>query len=228
MEEKLLIVIFSDETKGVPDGQRIAALNKFMKVTGLDREALVKRYTNSAGSEKSSSSSSGSMEDLVRIPHLEATIRGLQDQLQNERKHHDQRMETWFKILDKESDRLRQFAELARSLATAMLGAKWLDPKSLQQEIADFESMPTHKIIEERRLIEGPVKEAVAKANEADRPATREAINCVNCGRPFLPARSDAKTCSNTCRQALHRSRSHNGSNGSGQAVSGADTHARR
>jgi hypothetical protein len=117
----------------------------------------------------------------------------------------------WFKLGSKDSDRLRKFEGLARSLAIVMLDAKWHNSKSLREEIADFESMHVDKIIEmERRLIDGPVKEAVAKANEAERPAAREAINCANCSRPFVPARSDAKTCSNPCRQALHRSRNRN------------------
>jgi hypothetical protein len=115
---------------------------------------------------------------------------------------------------------VRKFEGLVRSLAIVMLDAKQLNSKSFLKEVAEFESMPVDKIIEmERRLIDGPVKEAVAKANEAERPAAREAINCANCGEPFVPTRSDAKTCSNTCRQALHRSR--NRYNGSAQAATG-------
>ena len=58
------------------------------------------------------------------------------------------------------------------------------------------------------------------RQQEQQRPAKMgHEVNCASCGRPFVPSRSDAKTCSNTCRQALHRSR--NGCNGSAQAATG-------
>jgi predicted nucleic acid-binding Zn ribbon protein len=41
----------------------------------------------------------------------------------------------------------------------------------------------------------------------ARRRVRHEPMNCAVCGRPFTPKRSDAVTCSNTCRQSLHRQR---------------------
>src|SRR5262249_17515877 len=160
--------------KGVSDSQRVKALNKFneiMKSNGLDREELVKRCTStSTSSNKGSSSSSSSLDDLARILQLELTIRGLQNQLERERKAHDQTIknhdrsiEMMFNVGRKDSERLRKFEGLVRSLALVVLNATWLHSKSLK-EIAEFvkevESMHVDKIIEmERRLIDGPVKE---------------------------------------------------------------------
>jgi predicted nucleic acid-binding Zn ribbon protein len=41
----------------------------------------------------------------------------------------------------------------------------------------------------------------------ARRRVRHESMNCAVCGRSFTPTRSDAVTCSNTCRQKLHRQR---------------------
>ena len=90
-EEELLIVIFSDETKGVADGQRIAALNKFMKITGLDGERLVKRYTTKAGS-------SGDIAEKILKEHIAQGIRlrmeiaGLELKIENLKAQHEQEL----------------------------------------------------------------------------------------------------------------------------------------
>jgi hypothetical protein len=34
-----------------------------------------------------------------------------------------------------------------------------------------------------------------------------DAARCAYCGKPFLPKRADARTCSPACRMALHRKR---------------------
>lgn len=213
-EKRLLDTIFDDATS---DNARALAIAALKKATGKDRAGLVEKYY-SATSTKGSSSSSGSLEDLARILHLEATIRGLQNQLEDIRKHHTHNLNQAWDTAGREFARVNEFEHLARSLALTMLNAGWVNSKSLRDEIAGkiakpdpdtnvAWNAPTDKVIEiERRLIDD-LKEAVAKANEAEKPATREAINCANCGRPFVPTRSDAKTCSNTCRQSLHRSR---------------------
>jgi hypothetical protein len=46
-----------------------------------------------------------------------------------------------------------------------------------------------------------------AKTYNESRPVTREPMLCEVCGIEFIPPRSDAKTCSNRCRQAAHRAR---------------------
>jgi ribosomal protein S27AE len=43
--------------------------------------------------------------------------------------------------------------------------------------------------------------------NNLRRRVQHEERICPRCGRSFLPKRADALTCSNTCRQALHRAR---------------------
>jgi predicted nucleic acid-binding Zn ribbon protein len=48
---------------------------------------------------------------------------------------------------------------------------------------------------------------------EAERKKARRRVRqiprpCIACGKDFIPTRSDAKTCSDRCRQRLHRGRS--------------------
>jgi hypothetical protein len=43
------------------------------------------------------------------------------------------------------------------------------------------------------------------RRNKERRRVTRRPLACEVCGREFIPTRADAKTCSNKCRQALHR-----------------------
>jgi hypothetical protein len=45
------------------------------------------------------------------------------------------------------------------------------------------------------------------KSNNLRRRVRHEPMACIECGRSFVPKRADATTCSNKCRQALHRSR---------------------
>lgn len=45
------------------------------------------------------------------------------------------------------------------------------------------------------------------KRNKLRRRVKHEPITCIQCGRSFLPKRSDALTCSNACRQQHHRLR---------------------
>jgi len=246
-EYRRLAKMFHPDRRGTKEDMQ--RLNEAFEIVTGKREA-----PSSGIFDKGSSSSSSSLKDLERILNLELTIRGLQNQLDNEFKAHKRTSDMWFTLASRDSDRLRKFEDLFRSLVLVMVDAKWLDSKSLLKEIADadfeadFESMSYDKIIEmERRLIDGPVKEAVSKSNskgmkadlnrlqaeldrmkadrrrERQRPVTmaRE-INCANCDRPFTPKRSDAKTCSNTCRQALFR-KSGNRCNGSGDGT-GAST----
>ena len=46
------------------------------------------------------------------------------------------------------------------------------------------------------------------ESNKLRRRAKHKSIACLNCGRFFVPKRSDAMTCSNKCRQARARARS--------------------
>ena len=48
---------------------------------------------------------------------------------------------------------------------------------------------------------------ARAEAAKAKRHANRKEIPCPSCGGLFVPVRTDAKTCSNKCRQRMHRAR---------------------
>jgi hypothetical protein len=45
------------------------------------------------------------------------------------------------------------------------------------------------------------------KRNAERRRVEHQPIKCAVCRKPFVPTRSDAVTCSNTCRQAQHRQR---------------------
>jgi hypothetical protein len=47
----------------------------------------------------------------------------------------------------------------------------------------------------------------ISQRAKAARAAKRKERPCEACGRLFVPTRSDAKTCSNRCRQAAHRKR---------------------
>jgi predicted nucleic acid-binding Zn ribbon protein len=47
--------------------------------------------------------------------------------------------------------------------------------------------------------------------NKLRRRVEHEPITCIVCEQEFIPKRSDAKTCSNKCRQALHRERHREG-----------------
>jgi hypothetical protein len=42
---------------------------------------------------------------------------------------------------------------------------------------------------------------------KAKRHANRIPIACTSCGETFVPVRKDSKTCSNKCRQRMHRAR---------------------
>jgi hypothetical protein len=46
-----------------------------------------------------------------------------------------------------------------------------------------------------------------AAAAKAKRHAKRFPIACASCGEMFIPVRTDTKTCSNKCRQRMHRAR---------------------
>jgi hypothetical protein len=48
---------------------------------------------------------------------------------------------------------------------------------------------------------------ARAAAATAKRHANRKEIPCGSCSELFVPVRTDAKTCSNKCRQRMHRAR---------------------
>jgi hypothetical protein len=45
------------------------------------------------------------------------------------------------------------------------------------------------------------------KRNKLRRRVKHQPVTCIKCGRSFTPTRDDALTCSNRCRQALHRER---------------------
>jgi endogenous inhibitor of DNA gyrase (YacG/DUF329 family) len=51
-------------------------------------------------------------------------------------------------------------------------------------------------------------RDKLRKQAERYQPVQPQARECVVCHEPFTPKRSDAQTCGNTCRQALHRRRS--------------------
>jgi curved DNA-binding protein CbpA len=218
---RLARMLHPDRGGTVEDMQR---LNEAFEIVTGKRKA-----PSSSIFGRGSSSSSSSLDDLARILNLELTISGLQNQLENERKDHDRRMEMWFNLGCKDSDRLRKFEGLARSLAIVMLDAKQLNSKSFLKEVAEFvaefESMNVDKIIEmERRLIDGPVKEAITKANSTDgsqaeidrmkaaqqreqRRSNLPEVQCVapGCANTFRPRRRNHKTCSDACRKSLSR-----------------------
>jgi hypothetical protein len=52
------------------------------------------------------------------------------------------------------------------------------------------------------------------KRNNLRRRVKHAQMTCIQCGELFIPKRADAQTCSNKCRQALHRSSSAIGRNG--------------
>jgi hypothetical protein len=164
-----------------------------------------------------SSSSSGSLADLVRIMHLEATIRGLQDQLERARKAHDDTNKMWRDMAREEYAKVKKFEHLARSLALTMLNAAWVNSKSLRDEIAgkiakpdpdtNFAwDAPTDEVIEIGRRLIDELKVAIAKANEAEQqPANLIKCAAPGCANTFHPRRRNHKTCSDRCRQALSR-----------------------
>jgi hypothetical protein len=51
--------------------------------------------------------------------------------------------------------------------------------------------------------------------NKLRRRVKHEPIACVQCGGSFIPQRADALTCSNKCRQALHRKQANSAASGS-------------
>jgi hypothetical protein len=51
--------------------------------------------------------------------------------------------------------------------------------------------------------------------NKLRRRVKHEPIACVQCGSSFIPRRADALTCSNKCRQALHRKQANSAASGS-------------
>jgi hypothetical protein len=55
---------------------------------------------------------------------------------------------------------------------------------------------------------------ALNKRNALRRGVQHEPITCIECGRPFIPKRAAAVTCSNRCRQAQHRQRQHSDAGG--------------
>jgi hypothetical protein len=90
-EEKLLVIIFSDQSTAIVNGQREAAISSLMKVTGLDREALVKRYTTKAGS-------GGDIAEKILKDHiaqgikLKLEIAGLEMKIENLKARHEQEL----------------------------------------------------------------------------------------------------------------------------------------
>ena len=85
---------------------------------------MVQKYTSGAGS-----SSSSTFDDFCRILNLEATISALQDRLEQERKSHADVTEAMGQVVEEWKAKLGQFEHLARLLATAMLDARWIDPR---------------------------------------------------------------------------------------------------
>ena len=182
-----------------------------------------------------SSSSSGSLADLARILQLELTIRGLQDQLERERKDAEKRSLQHWKVADSIIDArnadIKRFEDLARQLATVVLGLKSLKPaaRAMLERGAKFRpewNFEIDELIEMSRwVIDGPVKEAVSKSNskgslqaeldrmkadqrqERQRLANLPEIKCAapGCANTFRPNRRGHKTCSDACRKALSR-----------------------
>jgi hypothetical protein len=120
-EEQLLNTIFDDGTSG---SEKATAVEALKKITCKDRAGLVQKYTSGAGS-----SSSSTFDDFCRILNLEATISALQDRLEQERKSHADVTEAMGQVVEEWKAKLGQFEHLARLLATAMLDARWIDPR---------------------------------------------------------------------------------------------------
>jgi hypothetical protein len=69
VEEKLLTIIFSGESRGVTDGDWNAALNRLMSTTGLDREGLIKKYA----AADTKAGSGGDITEIIKL-RVEAAV----------------------------------------------------------------------------------------------------------------------------------------------------------
>jgi hypothetical protein len=58
-----------------------------------------------------------------------------------------------------------------------------------------------------KRSYEKHREQISARRTQARAHVDHDAIPCAVCGKPFKPKRTDAKTCSNKCRQRAHRAR---------------------
>jgi predicted nucleic acid-binding Zn ribbon protein len=77
---------------------------------------------------------------------------------------------------------------------------------SIIKMIEDLRRKTPEEIFDER-INEAAKRAARYKANNERRKVRHDPMNCSACGRSFVPKRTDAVTCSNRCRQALHRQR---------------------
>jgi hypothetical protein len=87
-------------------------------------------------------------------------------------------------------------------------------PSWMTQDVFEWHLRHAEVQREQRRALRRFQKEkrearwrARAAAAKAKRHANRSAMACASCGKIFIPARTDAKTCSNKCRQRMHRAR---------------------
>ena len=64
------------------------------------------------------------------------------------------------------------------------------------------------QLIRTRLAVEGPIcSTCCQRAWKLSKRREPQAIPCASCGESFTPKRSDAKFCSDRCRQRMHRGR---------------------
>jgi hypothetical protein len=199
-EEDLLNRLFDDASS---DTERTATVRALKKITGMDRSALVEKYTSSSTSGTSGSSLDALLKDAEN-QQLREQMAGIGQMLQRARS-------------ELRSDRLMVYAALceweglSKAQCQAMKNAESIDAAIMVIDAAVLEAnglraeLKKAKDAYDRDYLE-PRRRKRAAYNAARR-VKHEKKACEQCGRMFKPKRSVAKTCSSKCRQALHQAR---------------------
>jgi hypothetical protein len=117
----------------------------------------------------------------MQLLNAQATIRALQNLLEQEKKRHLESWDILDSIIDQRKQEIDGYQELARQLADTVARLKTLRPsaRAMLERAAKFEpewygdDELVHVV---RGLIDGPVKEAISQANSVEPSESRKQV----------------------------------------------------
>jgi Asp-tRNA(Asn)/Glu-tRNA(Gln) amidotransferase B subunit len=176
VETKLLNTIFDDNA---PEGEIKNAVAALKRKTGKDRAGLVDRYVSAAASDAGERPSS-SLDTMMQLLNAQTTIRALQRELERADKRYIDTIEMYAHVADERRYIIDKYEYIVRQIATAALKANWLNSslRAMLERASKFSPNFTYETEElihvARGLIEGPIKQAFAKANQVEQLEPRK------------------------------------------------------
>jgi hypothetical protein len=209
-EEKLLNMLLDEATS---EGERVNAVRALKRLHGVDRDGLVKKYTTSGGT--SGSTSNGDFDLRMEMSNLRLELAGLRVKIALKDAEIASK-NTEIALKDVELGCVKkQMAGIGGMLQEArrdLQKAHW-DLRRVDGEANKLRSELATVAAERDRIQANYHREVIAPALRKRRSYnTARRVKhvkqaCEHCGGMFKPTRSDAKTCSPKCRQAMYQAR---------------------